>query len=345
VSDASALADANVAVVVVNYRTPQLTLRCLAALGGERRALPKLRVVVVDGGSPDNSATDLAEAIGDCEYRDWVTFLPLPVNGGFGWANNQAILTLAAEREPPEFIHFLNPDAEVREGAVVALVRELQQYPRCAAVGSQLLMVDGGPVASAFAFPSAGHEFVNASQSEALGRLASVGPRTFESSVSIEVDWVTGASFMVRSAALRESGLFDDGFFLYFDEVELMHRIRGAGWTVRHVPGSRVVHAEGSSTGIDAVSGRPHPPYWYQSRRRYFARTGGSAGVTAANCAWLAGSAIALLMKAVGRAAANPTRTSDIFRAGLWPRGSDSRPSFPRWGDSPGKPPAWMPRH
>jgi N-acetylglucosaminyl-diphospho-decaprenol L-rhamnosyltransferase len=342
VSDAAPVSGSNVVVVVVNYRTPELTMRCLAALSGERQAVPALRAIVVDGGSGDNSAAELAQAIAAVDYRDWVTFLPLPINGGFGWANNQAILALAREPDPPEFIHLLNPDTEVAPGAVAALARDLEEHERCGVAGSQLLTVDGSPVPSAFLFPSAAHEFVNASLSERLGRLFGIGRRSVEISESADVDWVTGASFMVRSAALRDSGLFDDGFFLYFEEVELMHRIRTAGWTIRHVPKSRVVHAEGSSTGVDVASARRHPRYWYQSRRRYFARTKGISGVICANLVWLLGSVVAVLKRAAGTGATNPTRTADVLSAGFWPRGRDLRPAFPAWGDPAGKPPAWM---
>jgi hypothetical protein len=342
VKEPNSLAQARVAVVIVNYRTPELTKRCLAALRAEREALPGLKVVVVDGGSGDDSSVLLADEVAGPGYLDWVSFLPLPINGGFGWANNQAILTLARGEQPPEFIHFLNPDAEIMKGAVVALLRELLGHPRCGAAGSQLLTPDKKEVVSAFAFPSAGREIVNASISETFGRLLGVGPGSIDASNSVEVDWVTGASFMARSETLRETGLFDDGFFLYFDEVELMHRMKARGWAIRHVPDSRVIHAEGSSSGVDGASNRPHPAYWYRSRRRYFARTQGRAGLVGANLAWLLGSAVASLKKIVGRAPTNPARTVDIFRAGLWANRLDLRPSIPAWGDPPGKPPAWM---
>ena len=90
-AQAARTSDANVAVVTVNYRTPELTKRCIAALAEERRRLPAMRVVVVDGGSADGSAEMLAQALAHSEFADWVEFLPLPINGGFGWANNQAI--------------------------------------------------------------------------------------------------------------------------------------------------------------------------------------------------------------------------------------------------------------
>ena len=239
---------AAVAVVIVNYATPELTMRAVASLIKERNSLPDLKVVVVDGGSPDHSANLLGSELSAAHYVSWVTFLPLAINGGFGWANNQAILRIARESKPPEFIYLLNPDASVTENAVVRLVEELRAYPRCGAVGSQLLSTEGIATASAFRFPSVSRELVGSAQSEQLARLLRIPPGVISSENSLEVDWVTGASVMFRAAALQDSGLFDDGFFLYFDEVELIHRIRSKGWTVRHVPESRVVHGRWERT-------------------------------------------------------------------------------------------------
>ena len=209
------IAGAAVAVVIVNYRTPELTMRCVAALRSERELLPRLRAIVVDGGSADRSAEELANALAAPEYEKWVTFLPLSINGGFGWANNQAILGLSREVSPPEFIHLVNPDAEIEGGAVARLVEELQTNERCGAAGSQLLTEAGIPAGSAFRFPSAAREFIGAAQSAKLARLLGIAPTVVWA--GREVDWVTGASVMFRSAALRETGLFDDGFFLYFE--------------------------------------------------------------------------------------------------------------------------------
>jgi GT2 family glycosyltransferase len=332
-----------VAVVIVNYATPELTLRSVAALAGERSFLPNLRAIVVDGGSPDNSRDLLREALTADEYRQWVSFLPLSLNGGFGWANNQAILRLASEPHPPEFIHLLNPDTEVTEGAVAVLVQELEAHSSCAVAGSQLLNPDGSNAASAFRFPSLGREFIGGAQSEKLGRLLRIPTGVIRSAESKEVDWVTGASVMFRTEALQESGLFDDGFFLYFEELELMHRLHQHGWVVRHVPKSRVLHLEGVSTGIGAATAeRPHPAYWYRSRRRYFGLTGGRFKIIGSGLGALAGQGLATFKRLVGRRqASNSFRALDLMRLGLIPKRADLRPSVPQWGDEPGRPPAW----
>jgi hypothetical protein len=330
-----AAASANVAVIIVNYRTPELTEACLAALSGERALVPNLRAIVVDGGSGDGSAEELAATVAGEAYRDWVEFLPLPINGGFGWANNQALLRLAHESSPPDYVHLLNPDAKVTRGAVARLVEELKVYPRCAAAGSQLLASDGTPTGAGFRFPTAGRELVSAARVAALGRLLGIRPTIVAD--SSEVDWVTGASVMLRVAALRETGLFDDGFFLYFEEVELMHRLRAAGWLVRHVPESRVYHAEGSSTGIASVGQMPE--YWYRSRHRFFQLTGGRASAMAADMAWTLGRPLGIFKAALRpQSSRRRVRTLDLVRHSF----RREPASAPAWGDAPGKPPAWM---
>jgi hypothetical protein len=149
---------------------------------------------------------------------------------------------------------------------------------------------------------------------------------------------------MLRSAAIRDVGLFDDGFFLYFEEVELMHRLSRSGWTVRHVPVSRVKHAEGASTGLGpGCRLRSMPDYWYESRRRYFARVGGRTALIGANAASISGRAIAAVKRVFGGKISNDrVRTRALVRSGLWARRRDLCASVPSWNDPPGRPPAWM---
>ena len=335
--DAATPEGSNVAIVIVNYRTPRLAMDCISSLLTEKRRMPKLRVIVVDGGSGDGSADQLSAFVRGPLYDNWVSVLPLTINGGFGWANNQAILTLAREDRPPDYIYLLNPDAHVIEGATVALADEMCRHPECAATGSMVLRPNRTVAASAFRFPSPGRELVNSADSEKLGRLLGVAPTVVRPRHSAAVDWVSGASVMFRVEALRSTGLFDDGFFLYFEEVELMHRLRQNGWTVRHVPDSKIVHIEGASTGV-GVSASALPPYWFKSRERYFALTGGRASIAAANIARLVGTAIG---KAKSLGQRSKPRLNRIAEA-LWRRPHQMSPSFPNWGDAPGDLPAWM---
>jgi GT2 family glycosyltransferase len=344
--DSRELIDADVSVIIVNYRTPELTKRCLAALREQRREFRTLKGIVVDGGSGDHSAEELRLFVEGPDYNEWLAVMALQQNGGFAWANNQAILSLAGEEPVAEFIYLLNPDAEVTEGALAALVDELQRHPEAAAAGSRLLNPDGTIAASAFRFPSPGRDLIAGAKSQQLGRFLGIAPIVVEGRQSTEVDWVTGASVMFRTDALRATGLFDDGFFLYFEEVELMHRLRSAGWTIRHVPASRVIHNEGASTGLgSAAAVRSLPRYWYESRRRYFTLSAGAATLWRANAAWIAGRAMRLITAPFRRSrTSDPFRAADLFRFGFFADDFDFAPSRPAWGDSPGRAPAWMAR-
>lgn len=342
----------SVAVVIVNYRTAALALGALAALAGERAALPGLRAIVVDGGSGDGSAETLAAGLDDPAFAGWARLLALPVNGGFGWANDQAMLALLQGPSPPDYIHLLNPDAEIEPGAVARLADVLDRHPRCGAVGSLLLNPDGSPSGSAFRFPSAARELLRGARTHAVGRLLGIAPVLVADAPAGEVDWVTGASVMLRAEALRETGLFDSGFFLYFEEVELMWRMARAGWSVRHEPASRVRHIGGVATGmtydLTALRVAPRlPGYWFASRRRMFALTRGRAGAVAAGLAWLAGHALFLARRAArvgGTHVPNAHEARDLIRHGLVPDSADAARAITAWNDAPGREPAWMAR-
>lgn len=343
------LARPSVAVVIVNYRTADLALRSVRAVAGERAALPGLRAVIVDGGSGDGSAQAIAAGLTDPALAGWATALPLPINGGFGWANNQAILRLMQGDSPPDYIHLLNPDAEVEPGGVRLLADVLDAHPECGAVGSLLLDPDGTPSGSAFRFASPARELLRGSGTPALGRLLGIKPVLANDQV--EVDWATGASVMLRAEALKQSGLFDDGFFLYFEEVELMWRMRRAGWTIRHEPRSRVVHVAGASTQVRYTKGpklRPRlPAYWYAARRRFLALTLGRTQTTLASMAWLAGHGLWTMRRLAGLAGnrtATEAEASDLLRHGVTPSREDLTPAPVAWTDPVDRTPTWMVR-
>ncbi len=330
--------------IIVNYRTPELAEKCLEALANERSGNAGLSAIMVDGNSGDGSAERLAGFLTRTGFDGWTALLPLDFNGGFGWANNQAILSRGADL--PDYIYLLNPDAEVTPGAVASLAAVLDTHPRVAAVGSQLIEADGAPAASAFRFPSAGREFVRGSQTFALHRLLGIPPIVLAPREAGPVDWVTGASVMLRRDALTETGLFDDGFFLYFEEVELMRRLTRAGWQIWCEPQSRVRHIGGASTGVDGTQARKaKPAYWFASRNRYFARSGGAAYACLANLAWLSGFALIggprMLLSRTARANAPVGETRGIIKEGIWPAARHRRASVTEIGSAFGRLPRW----
>ena len=341
--------DDRVTAIIVNYRTPDMSLQCLDALAGERAKLPGLSVILADGGSGDGSVERLAAGLATSPHRDWVTLLPLPFNGGFGWANNQGIRRALQQPEPAEFVYLVNPDAIIEPGALVALVAAIRADPKAASAGSQLLAPQGWAVGSAFTFPTVASEFFRGANTPLLERLARVKPLVVETDRPVEAEWVTGASVLFRAEALRQCGLFDEGFFLYFEEVELMHRLAAAGWKALHVPGSRVRHVGGAATGVvDGASEKARlPDYWFRSRRRYFARTRGPLGARLSALAWIAGYGIwrARELAGLGRMSAHaPREFRDLIRNGIGPVALDREEAIPRWDGPLDELPAWAKR-
>ena len=340
---------ADLLVVIVNYRTPELTLAAAASLLPARAAFPRLRVLIVDGGSADSSAEHITSGVADQNWGDWITILPLSVNGGFAFANNCAIAAVAATGPLPPLIALVNPDAQVRPGALETMAALFAREPKAGAVGALLIHEDGRPQSSAFRFPSMRGEFCRGAATKAIDRLLREPPSRIDSAIALEVPWVTGAAVMLRTTALAEVGLFDEGFFLYFEETELMHRLRARGWNVWHEPAAKVVHEGGAATQIrDPETGlpyrRPLPAYWYEARRRYFILTHGRVQGLAAGFAWLAGRALwrtrQLVAPRLHEAPEHEFR--DFVRHGLWPRRYDVTPAVRPLGSRPGDRPAWM---
>jgi N-acetylglucosaminyl-diphospho-decaprenol L-rhamnosyltransferase len=279
-------------VVIVNYNTAPLVVDCLRSLRDEAEELG-LAVAVVDNASSDGSAERLHEAVAENGWGDWVELIDAGRNGGFAAGNNVALRRLLAGAVPPEFILLLNPDTVVRPGAVARLIDFLDARPAAGIAGSRLENPDGTAQRAAFRFPSVAGEFENGLRFGAVSRLlarAVVAPPP--RAEAHPADWVCGASLLIRSAVLERVGLLDEGFFLYFEEVDLCRRARAAGWECWHVPESRVVHLVGQATGMNAPRPtRRVPAYWLAARRRYFLKHHGRLRTLAADLMWALGRA------------------------------------------------------
>lgn len=103
------------------------------------------------------------------------------------------------------------------------------------------------------------------------------------------MDWASGASLLCRRQVLETVGGFDEGFFLYFEEVDLCRRIGQAGWERWYVPASRVMHLQGASTQ------RRLPRHWFESRSRYFSKHHGRLYARLADVAALLGNAVGVM--------------------------------------------------
>ncbi len=282
-------------IVIVNYRTASLTIDCLRSLEPEVRALPDTRAVVTDNASGDGSSERIGDAIRANGWSRWASFMPLPRNGGFAYGNNGAIRPALHSPDQPDYVLLLNPDTVVRPGAISELLRFMEDHPDVGIAGSRLEDPDGTPQRSAFRFPSVLSELEGGLRLGIVSRLLArkvVAPPV--PSEQCPTDWVAGASMIIRRAVFDAVGMMDEGYFMYYEEVDFCLRARRAGWPCWYVPQSHVVHLVGQSSGV-TDSKRPRtrrPSYWFESRRRYFLVNHGRLRTLLADAGWAAGYAL-----------------------------------------------------
>lgn len=268
----------NVVVLIVSYQSAPLTIANLRSVQAEAAsAAPDIaiRAIVVDNASGDYPA--LQQAIEENGWSSWVSLILAPRNGGFAYGNNLAARK-ALEEYAPDYLHLLNPDAQVKPGGITALVRFLESQATVAIAGSSFENLDGSDWPIAFRFPSLISELCAALHIGLVSRLLQQWqvPRTM-SRTAQPVDWISGASMLIRAHVYETLGGLDENYFLYFEETDFCRRARHAGFATWYVPESRVMHVAGHSTKTMERSGglKRLPAYWFESRRRYFAVAGG----------------------------------------------------------------------
>jgi GT2 family glycosyltransferase len=231
-----------VGVVVVSYNTCELLRQCLRST---TNTSVETRVVVVDNASPDGSAAMVAR-----EFPH-VRLIANPDNRGFAAGTNQGLLAL---RDECEYLLLLNPDARLCRGALDELVRFMQAHPRVGVAGARLLYPDGRHQEGAWRFPTLAMAFFDLfpPRGPLLGRLQGsyLNGRYAEEQweAPFPIDHPLGAVMLIRRAALDEVGLFDEGYWMYAEEVDWCFRCKGAGWAIWQVPAARAVHVGGAAT-------------------------------------------------------------------------------------------------
>lgn len=273
-----------VLTVLLNWRTADMTLK---ALDAARVAMAQVtgEIVVVDNDSQDGSFEKMSAAT--AEMAD-VRVLQSGHNGGFGAGNNVGIRAGLSDGSRPDLIYVLNSDAFPAPDAIRLLVEYLQAHPDVGFAGSYIHSPEGEAHLSTFHFPSALSELEGAMRFGPVSRL--LKHRAVPVPVptgDTPIDWLAGASMMMRDSVLQEVGLFDETFFLYFEETDLCLRAAKAGHPTHYVRGSEVVHIGSVSTGMSQW--QKVPTYWFASRHYYFVKNHGKLGLVMATSMHLIG--------------------------------------------------------
>jgi N-acetylglucosaminyl-diphospho-decaprenol L-rhamnosyltransferase len=279
----------DVSVSIVNTNNRELLVACLESLEPSVTPDNGVEVVVLDNASEDGSAEAVRARFPQ------VRLIAQEFRAGFG-ANHNSVIRATAGR----YVYVLNEDTTSDDWGLTRLVREMDAQPRVAALGPRLIYPDGRHQRSAWRFPTPTVSLLG------LPTLGRVGINQSTGTRPRSVDWVAGAALFLRREALDNVGLFDEGFFIYFEEVDLCLRVRQAGWDVRYFPEVTVVHHE-SQFSVDIPERRINE--MWRGRRRYWQKHHSPAGARIA--------ALATGAQYLGAAAVGVIRRDGMYRASM----------------------------
>lgn len=230
--------DVTLTILVVNWNSRELLRRCLLSIGATCADLQP-QVVVVDGGSFDGCDEMLA-----LDFPA-VDFVQSTDNLGFGRSNNMGLSLVTGDA-----LLLLNPDTEIRPGAIQTLLRELRSRPDAGIVSPRLLNSDYSLQASVHALP---RPVFQAIDSELIRRLMFplgrwAPPNDFAPSTTVRVGAVAGACMLLWSETFRAVGGFSPHYFMYAEDMDLCLKVQQRGLAIYHVPHAAVLHHSGASS-------------------------------------------------------------------------------------------------
>lgn len=239
----------DVSIILVNYNDKVHLKECLASIEASP-SLSRHELIVVDNNSSDGSQEFIRS------HFPQVRLVCNKENKGFSRASNQGI-----RQSKGSFLLFLNTDTIFFPETLNLMLREIKTNPQAGAVGPALLKGKNQYQVSFGRRLSFGSELLQKYLFNPYQRI-----KLKHSQEKREVGWLSAACLLIRKDILREVNLFDENFFLYFEDIDLCFRIRKKGWKLIYLPQARVFHRGGASTSLLEVSSR----YEYRKSQLYF---------------------------------------------------------------------------
>lgn len=251
----------DVTVSIVNWNTRDELRECVQSVLAQDGSV-SFEVIVVDNASEDGSARMVHS-----EFADRVTLIANTANLGFGAAHNQAIAISRGR-----YILLLNPDSRVLEGDVLwKMVSFMDDNSGIGMLGPKVLYPDGSLQYSARRFPTM---FAAGFRHTILGKLFPHNRFVRKYMMTDwahdqvrDVDWLSGSALMVRRETLAQTGLLDERFFMYLEDVDWCKRAHAHGWRVVYYPMATVSHRIGAASDQVAI---PMIKQHHRSMLRYF---------------------------------------------------------------------------
>jgi hypothetical protein len=253
----------SVAIIIVTNDHAFCVEKCLTSVVDSEEHLPE--IIVVDNDSADETPAIVSR------HGSFVKLVQR--HGRHSLSNN---LNVALESLSADYVLILNPDIVLPHGAITGLARFLDTHGASGACASALVFPDGRLQLSCRRFPTPWSVVLRRTPLRALLSYADRGRGHLMADIdhdhAQEVDWVLGACVMFRMAALRAVGLFDEGFRLYCEDIDICYRLWKSGWSVNYNPEIQVVHEHRALSDKQLVS--KHSLWHYRSMLHYFCKHG-----------------------------------------------------------------------
>ena len=277
-------------IILVNYKTPDLTVDCVNSIHAQLDP-EKDAIIIVDNCSGENNIEAIERGIEKNGLSGVVSIIPAPQNNGFSYGNNIGIKAMDAE-----FYLLANSDTVFRRDSVKELLYAAGKYPS-AIIGPRLEFPDGEAQVSCFNFSTPVSELINSAQTGIITNcLKKYNVPLPISSELTRPDWISFACVLIPKVILNKVGLMDEGYFMYFEDIDFCQRTRRAGFDIIYWPASHVVHLQGKSSDVNEKINKEKrlPLFYYKSRSRYFIKFFGKRGFLMANLFWISGRIISV---------------------------------------------------
>jgi GT2 family glycosyltransferase len=286
-----------VAVIIVNYETPDLTIQASESVLKWFKNT-HYRLVIVDNLSSDNSWDRLMSW--KSSKGENISLVQSESNDGFSSGNNHGINAVDAE-----YYLLLNSDSIIESEDILNLFSHFSKDPSIGIIGPKLIDQSEHHHCSHFRFRTPRSELIDVAKTRLIDNFFKkyiVPLKNTSNASDTSTDWVSFACVLIRSEVFNQVGNLDDGFFMYFEDIDFCYRSNQAGWKIFYDDTVVMTHLRGGSSSLKKhqLQNMRLPKYYYESRSRYFYKTGGQLNLILANLAWSIGAMIALLRSLFG---------------------------------------------
>lgn len=306
----------DLAVIIINYKTPAMTIQCAESALADMEQRSSC-IVIVDNNSADGSDQILSEWITRSQLADKVRLVLSQKNRGFSGGNNLGINTVSSR-----YYMLLNSDTLIRRGAIDSLLSTLSEATSIGIVSPRLEDVSGEPQISCFKFHSPISEFIDIANTGLLTRLFILFnvPCPIENEISFP-EWTSFACVILSAKMIEDIGLMDEGYFLYYEDCDYSRLAKSKGWRIANNPNAHVVHFRGGSAELkhNKKLRLRLPIYYFDSRARYYKKHYGILGLFAANILWTTGRMISKFREIIQ---SRPRAASEKQWLDIWNKGN-----------------------